>query len=519
MAKSVNFNKAEMLPLEAEIYNGKYRIDNYLSQTPYSNTYVATRLDNTKEKVVIKEFYIEGVTGRAGDGITVGVFDTKNQDFFQYQRELFKIGANKIKSLTNPAIVKVLDCFESHGTACYAMRMIEGETLARRMKRLGKPFSVNAMSRYLDSLSTALEDLHGHKLVHLNINPDNVIIDGSDHAVLVGFNPGRYISPELKSNQIPEEIVKNDNGPYTPLEQINGEYDKIGAKTDIYALGMLLYNCLTGKEPPTADEIADPNAMKYDERVTPQMQHLIARMTNPNWENRMSGIEDVLRYLGTEITYTGGNYEGGGSRRGAQIIFLLAVIAIIGAIVFGIVHMCSSDSEETNVEIISAEGVSQEKVDDIQKNAEQTAADAKNAETTQKEEVKQEQQTTPEPTTQKAEAETKTEPAPTPAPSPALSADVSYLKNNDVWSSAANANSRSLVSAIQSGDANTIINHSYSTLNDKTKQNGYWLQIVDRVKEMKAQGREAELKAALQQVYKDPLDLRAVNDKLARMKK
>lgn len=516
MAKSANFNVEEMLPLGTEINHGKYRIDSYLSQSRYSNTYIATRLDETKEKVVIKEFYVSGITGRAGNNITVGVYDAKNQDYFQYQRERFKVGASKIKNLANPAIVKILDCFEDEGTAYYVMRMIEGETLSKRMKRLGKPFSVNAMSRYLDSLSTALEDIHGHKLVHLNINPDNVIIDGSDHAVLIGFNPGRDISNELTPGQIPEELPKNDNGSYSPLEQINGDNEKIGAKTDIYGLGMLLYNCLTGKVPPTADEIADPNAMKYDERVTPQMQHLIARMTNPNWENRMASIEDVLRYLGTEITYTGGGNDNGGSRRGAQIVFILFVLAVLGAIVFGIVRMCSSDSDEDNIVIM--DGGTSEQVHDIQKNAEEKkdTVDANKTEAGQKEEVKKEEEKpAPEATEQKTEEAKQ----PEQQPAPALSGETEYLKKNDVWSSSANANSKSLVSAIQKGEADGILNHPYSKLNDKTRQNGYWLQIVDRVKEMKAQGRDGELKAALQSVYKDPLNLREVNDKLARMKK
>lgn len=104
-------------------------------------------------------------------------------------------------------------------------------------------------------------------------------------------------------------------------------------------------------------------------------------------------------------------------------------------------------------------------------------------------------------------------------PVPNLSEDWEYLKKNDVWSSSANSNSKSLVSVIQRGEADAILNHPYSKLNDKTRQNGYWLEIMDRVKEMKVQGRESELKSALQSVYKDPLNLREVNDKLARMKK
>ncbi|MBQ7440137.1 MAG: protein kinase, partial [Prevotella sp.] len=122
------------------ILRGIYRIDSYLSSGGFGNTYVATNIE-FNERYAIKEFFMKGVTQRDGDSSTVSVSNSINQDSFLQQKEKFKKEARRLRQLNNPHIVKVHDLFEENGTAYYVMDYVDGENLAQRQKRTGKPMS------------------------------------------------------------------------------------------------------------------------------------------------------------------------------------------------------------------------------------------------------------------------------------------------------------------------------------------------------------------------------------------
>ena len=130
-------NKSSMLKV-GTILRGVYRIDSHLSSGGFGNTYVATNIE-FEERVAIKEFFMRGVTQRDDNQTTVSVSNSDNRNSFIEQKEKFKKEARRIRQMKNEHIVAVHDLFEENGTAYYVMDYVEGENLAERLKRTGKP--------------------------------------------------------------------------------------------------------------------------------------------------------------------------------------------------------------------------------------------------------------------------------------------------------------------------------------------------------------------------------------------
>ena len=92
-----------MLPV-GTVLNGRYRIKRHLSSGGFGNTYVA--INEFRERVAIKEFFIKGVNQRDGNNTTVSVSNSENRDQFNQQREKFKKEAMRLRGLQSPHIVK-----------------------------------------------------------------------------------------------------------------------------------------------------------------------------------------------------------------------------------------------------------------------------------------------------------------------------------------------------------------------------------------------------------------------------
>ena len=127
------------------LQGGKYRIDRLLGQGGFGNTYSGynTTFD---EHVAIKEFFMQGVNKRDDYSGIVSVSLAENVQQFEEQRGKFKKEALRIRKLNSPHIIKVHDLFEENGTVYYVMDYVDGENLAERLKRNGKPMSMQEES-------------------------------------------------------------------------------------------------------------------------------------------------------------------------------------------------------------------------------------------------------------------------------------------------------------------------------------------------------------------------------------
>lgn len=185
-----NNSTQEMLRIGATLLGGKYRIERYLASGGFGNTYLAqdTSFD---ERVVIKEFFLKGVTGREGNSVTVTL--EVNRPLFDSQLRKFTKEARRLRGLNHANIVRVYDLFHENDTAYYVMDYIDGESLAEKVKRYGV-MSEHEVHRYLPQLLDALETVHRQDILHLDLKPGNIMVDRSGQLRLIDFGASKQTS-------------------------------------------------------------------------------------------------------------------------------------------------------------------------------------------------------------------------------------------------------------------------------------------------------------------------------------
>ena len=277
------------------LQGGKYKIEKLLGQGGFGNTYVGynTAFD---ERIAIKEFFMRGVTERDDTTCAVSVSNEENVPQFEEQREKFKKEARRLRKLKNEHIVKVHDLFEENGTAYYVMDYIDGENLAERMKRIGKPFSETEVRKMIPQVLDALKEVHQNEIWHLDIKPGNIMLDKNDNAYLIDFGASKQIRA---NGSVTTSTALCYTPGYAPNEQIGQMYDRFGPWTDIYALGATIYTLLTNKKPPVAIDIEEDgeDAFVFPDSVSSQMRELVIWMMNPQRKKRPQKVDEIIDSL------------------------------------------------------------------------------------------------------------------------------------------------------------------------------------------------------------------------------
>ena len=288
-------NNSSMLKV-GTILRGTYRIDSYLSSGGFGNTYVATNIE-FEERVAIKEFFMKGVTHRDDNQTTVSVSNAENNNSFLEQKEKFKKEARRLRKLKNEYIVSVHDLFEENGTAYYVMDYVDGESLAERLKRTGKPMTESEIREILPQILDALKTVHDASIWHLDLKPANIMLTKEGRVKLIDFGASKQLNTQ-KGGATTSTAISYTNG-YAPREQMEQNYDKFGPWTDFYALGASLYNLLTMKRPPMPSDIDDEGeaAFSFSLGISDIMKEFILILLNPNRNKRPKSVDDIYLLL------------------------------------------------------------------------------------------------------------------------------------------------------------------------------------------------------------------------------
>lgn len=223
---------------------GQYRIERMLGQGGFGNTYVGINAA-FEEKIAIKEFFMQGINDRDEKTGSVTVSIELNREQFEDQREKFKKEARRLRKLKNEHIVNVHDLFEENGTAYYVMDYVDGENLAERLRRTGKPMTEQEVREMLPQILDALKIVHDAGIWHLDLKPANIMMDKNGCVKLIDFGASKQLNAQ-KGGATTSTAISYTNG-YAPREQMEQNYEKFGPWTDIYALGATLYTLLTKK--------------------------------------------------------------------------------------------------------------------------------------------------------------------------------------------------------------------------------------------------------------------------------
>ena len=282
------------------ILRGTYRIDSYLSSGGFGNTYVATNIE-FEERVAIKEFFMKGVTQRDENQTTVSVSNAENHSSFLEQKEKFKKEARRLRKLNNEYIVSVHDLFEENGTAYYVMDYVDGENLAERLKRTGKPMTEQEVREILPQILDALKSVHDAGIWHLDMKPANIMLTKDGRVKLIDFGASKQLNAQ-KGGATTSTAISYTNG-YAPREQMEQNYDKFGPWTDIYALGATLYALLTNKRPPLPTDIDDDSsedkhkALPMSENASKEMRSLVLWMMQTDRNKRPNDVKSIMPRL------------------------------------------------------------------------------------------------------------------------------------------------------------------------------------------------------------------------------
>ncbi|MBN1285552.1 MAG: protein kinase [Anaerolineae bacterium] len=159
----------------------------------------------------------------------------------------FEVEAQLIARLEHPHIVPLYDYWREPGGAYLVMRWLRGGNLSRTLFR--GPWDIKAIARLLDQVAAALAVAHRNRVVHQDIKPANILLDEDSNAYLTDFG----IAQDLVKARVASQKPRSFGSPaYMPPEAILRE--PITPQADIYSLGIVLYELITGKLP-----FFDPN--------------------------------------------------------------------------------------------------------------------------------------------------------------------------------------------------------------------------------------------------------------------
>ncbi|MBI3469602.1 MAG: serine/threonine protein kinase, partial [Planctomycetes bacterium] len=159
----------------------------------------------------------------------------------RFMREARAAGA-----IRHPHVCPIYDVGEHAGLPFVVMAYVEGQSLAELL-RDGHPLGdVTEAVRLAAQVAAALDAVHAHGIIHRDLKPGNILIDSAGQAVLTDFGLAR---PEKDVEHLTLEGTALGTPAYMAPEQASGELDRIGPRTDIYSLGVVLYQMLTGRVP------------------------------------------------------------------------------------------------------------------------------------------------------------------------------------------------------------------------------------------------------------------------------
>ena len=266
--------------------NGRYRIEDRIGAGGMSTVYRA--FDETLERqVAIK--------------ILHGHISEDAPSLERFRRE-----ARTVAQLSHPHVVMVIDAGEDEGHPYIVFEHVRGETLKDRIRREGQLPVAEAVA-YAIEIGRGLQAAHERSLVHRDVKPQNVLIDDEGRAKVTDFG----IALGLESNQLTGAGKVIGTTDYVSPEQAMGQ--EVTGQSDVYSLGIVLYEMLTGRVPFSGDNHVSvamkhihegmPDVRSVRPEVSAVLASLIERATAKDQRARYASMADFVKDLEEVLTY------------------------------------------------------------------------------------------------------------------------------------------------------------------------------------------------------------------------
>jgi serine/threonine-protein kinase len=182
-------------------------------------------------------------------------------------RERLRLEAKTLARLSHPNVVSVYDFAEASGQACVVMELMEGRSLRTLLS--DKSLSTRGLLELLEKVAGGVQHAHEHGIIHRDLKPENILVSTGGEPKVADFGLARLVEAGAS---VSASGTRKGTPLYMAPEQVEGRAHEITPRTDVYALGILLYEILAGRPPFAGESLAEVFSRILSEDPPPPRQ-------------------------------------------------------------------------------------------------------------------------------------------------------------------------------------------------------------------------------------------------------
>ena len=280
------------------VLQGRYTLGRALGQGGFGITYIAW--DQKLERAVaIKEYMPNAFASRMTGQKEVACFTEDAQRQFRQGLEKTRKESRALTQFgTLESVVKVYDCIEENNTAYIIMELLRGRTVKDILQERGKLTFAETM-RIMTPVLQTLDAMHGAKMIHRDVAPDNIFVCEDGKIKLLDFGAARVVTGA--DDKTLSVVLKAG---YAPIEQYSSKLRQ-GPYTDVYAACATMYKMLTGETPPDSlSREVDGDALNglRSSDAPPAAQNVLLQGMAQNAAARIQSAGELLSRLQNDLS-------------------------------------------------------------------------------------------------------------------------------------------------------------------------------------------------------------------------